>query len=172
MAKILKFESYQRVVAKKRTVFWPVIIIVLIILAISGLFIYSEYQKLKAVQNLEVSFVSAEVEKLSLTKMTIGFTINIVNPNDVDVTVGVFKANIFGNDVLLTKVEFPSVKLASNESLQQHFSVELSYFDLGSVILQAIKDKQLIWTIKGEYVLELPFGLKYPYSFEKTYVNE
>jgi LEA14-like dessication related protein len=159
-------------VVKKRTIFWPVIIIILIVLVLSGLFVYSECQKLKAVRNLEVSFVSAEVEKLSLTKMTVGFTIKIVNPNDVDVTVGVFKANIFGNDVFLTKIEFPSVNLSSKESLQSHFSVNLNYLDIGSVILQAIKQKQLVWMIKGEYVLELPFGFKYPYSFEMTYVSK
>jgi len=163
-------------VAKKRVGkrHWlvPVIVIFLIVLLLAGVFVYYEYKKAAAVQNLEVSFVSAEVEKLSVTGLTLGFTVNIRNPNDIGVDVGAFNVYVSANDVPLTYFKLLPMKISSKESVQQHFSADFGYLDLGSSLVKAIREKKLVWRIRGEYVLDLPFNIKYAFNFEKEYIKK
>lgn len=158
--------------AKKKNWLWPVVVIFLIVALLVGVFVYYEYQKVTAVKNLEVSFVSAEVEKLSIAGMTLGFTVNIRNPNDISVDVGAFNVYVSANDVPLTYFGLPPMEIPAKESVQQHFSADFGYLDLGSSLVKAIKEKQLVWKIRGEYVLELPFNMKYAYKFEKEYIKK
>ncbi|MBW3016015.1 LEA type 2 family protein, partial [Candidatus Woesearchaeota archaeon] len=122
-------------------------------------------KKIAAVRNLDVTFVKAELEELSLTGLTVGFTINVYNPNNLNVNVGNLRAKIFANNVSLAAVELPSFDLKAKGSLQHHFSVKLGYWDLGSALFNAIKEWNLSWRIEGVYELRLPFGFVYPYDF-------
>lgn len=150
----------------------PVVVILVIVALLVGVFCYYEYQKASAVKNLEVSFVSAEIEKLSVTGMTLGFTVNIRNPNTVSVDVGAFNVYVSANDVPLTYFGLPAMNIPAKESVQQHFSADFGYLDLGSSLVKAIREKQLVWKIRGEYVLELPFNMKYSFKFEKEYIKK
>lgn len=150
---------------KKRDVVKPVLVIILVILLLVAGFTYYQYKKITSVRNLEVDLVKAELEEISLTGLTVGFTIDVFNPNSIGVNVGNLRARIFANNVSLAVVELPSFDLKAKGSLQHHFSVRLNYLDLGSALVSAIKEWNLSWRIEGVYELRLPFGFVYPYRF-------
>ncbi len=149
--------------SKKRTLV-AILIAVLVVLGLIGFYVY---QRIAAVQNLQVSLVDVKADQITWKGLRLGFTLQISNPNPVDVTVGRFNASLYANNIHLTYVELlEPIPLRPQESVQQTFYLTASYLDLGAVILESIKNKQTNWIVRGEYILQLPFGITYPYKFE------
>ena len=153
---------------KKSRLLWTIAAIIIIVLLCIAFVAYNEYQKLKAVRNLDVKLTDVKIEDLSWTKLTLGFAINVHNPNKIDVNVGDFKATIYANEVPLTAFELTPTSIPAQQSIQKKFSAQFDLLDLGTAFLKAVKEKRLVWMIQGEYTLNLPFGIKYPYKFSKT----
>jgi len=147
---------------QKKRFLW---IILSILLLVAG-FAYYQYQKITAVKNLEIKLDNANLEKATLAGIQLGFTIEIHNPNKIDVNIGAFRARIYANEVPLTEINLPETKLPALQSIQKTVSLKLSYLEVGTAIIRAIQQKDVIWKVQGEYILKLPFGITYPYMFE------
>ena len=146
---------------------WQVLAAIIGIILVLCIFAYNEYQGIKAVKELKITLVEARIEKIELARTTLVFTLNAYNPNKVDVRVGTLQATIYANGAAITSVELPEpVMIPSGESYQQYFLIQLNHLDLGMALIKAIKEKTISWTIRGNYLLQLPFGIDYPYTFE------
>jgi len=154
-------------VAKKKRTGRIIFGIILAILLVVGGFVYNEYQKVKAVKNLDVQLLDVTIEKISLQGIQLGFEIEIYNPNEIDVTVGAFNARIHANDIPLANISIPEpTNIPSLQSIQRKFSMNFGVLDLGIAVVRAIQQKEVVWKVQGEYVMQLPFGITYPYQFE------
>ena len=151
---------------RKKRVLWIVLVLLVLIISV-GLFVaYQQYQQYRAIKQLDVSLLRVTFEEVKLTSVRLRVELSISNPNTIDVSVGKFNATVFANSIPIALLSSEKLVLPAQESLEKQVSVELDYLDVGVVLLRALKDKQVTWSVKGEYVLELPFGMTYPYHFE------
>jgi len=147
----------------KKHLIWILVIIVLVV----GVFAYFEYEKISAVRDLDINIVGVAIEKVTYTSIQVGLIITITNPNLISVNIGEFRATAYANDVKISEIELPGGKLKPLETSEARFSLQVNFIDVGAALLKAIQERNVNWKIKGEYVLQLPFGLEYPYTFEK-----
>jgi len=124
------------------------------------------YIAVTAIKSVQVNLVEVSLDQVSWTGMRIGFTVRVYNPNPFSITVGRFSANAYANDIFLTAVSLEPFKLPAMQSVDQHFSVDVRYAQVGTALLRAFQEKDARWKIEGEYVLRLPLGITYPYKFE------
>lgn len=148
--------------AQKKRILWIILGIFLLI----AVFAYYQYQKIMAVKNLEIELVDISIEDIKLTHLELGLTISIYNPNRIDVGVEAFNASIYANDIPITNIALPPLFIPTDQEIQQKFSIKLGYFEIGTALIRAIEQKNVVWKIQGQYVVELPFGITYPYTFE------
>ncbi len=137
----------------------------ILIIILLGLAVY-QYQKLTAVRNLQIELEEARVSHFSWTGLTVEMVIIVYNPNTIAVNVGEFHGVIYLNNIPVGEILTPPVKLLSGEHIEENFAVQAGYIELGAGILKAIKEGQVNLKVKGTYILHLPFGIEYPYTFE------
>ena len=138
------------------------LIIIIVLLALA----FYEYQKLTAVRNLQVELEEARVSHFSWTGLTVEMVIILYNPNTLAVNVGEFHGVVYLNNIPIGEILTPPVKLLSGEHIEENFAIQAGYIELGAGILKAIKEGQVNLKVKGTYMLHLPFGIEYPYTFE------
>lgn len=141
--------------------------IIFLILAGVALYTYVAYQKVTAIRNLDVTLTDISAGEFTWTSFTLGIALNVYNPNDIDVKVGKFTARAFANNIKVAEIRLPEpVPIAKHTSVQKIFNLKINYLDAGAVLLQAIKDKHVAWRVQGEYDVQLPLGLTYPFTFD------
>ena len=143
-----------------------IIAVLVILLIVAGVFVFSEYQKIKAVQNLQISVDQISIDELKLSGAKIGFVVVFHNPNEIEVTTGEINAGVFANGVHVADVRFEPMLLAPGETLEKRSQISINYLDVSSALLQAFKEGDVVWKVKGEYTLLLPFGFEYKSVFE------
>ncbi len=152
---------------KQRKTLLIVSAIICLILAGIALYTYVAYQKVTAIRNLDVTLLEISAGEFTWTSFTLGIALNVYNPNDIDVKVGNFTARAFANNIKVAEVRLPEpVPIAKHTAVQKIFNLKINYLDAGAVILQAIKDKHVTWRVQGEYDVQLPLGLTYPFTFD------
>jgi LEA14-like dessication related protein len=152
---------------KHRKTLLIVFAIICLILAGIALYTYVAYQKVTAIKNLDVTLLEISAGEFTWTSFTLGIALNVYNPNDIDVKVGNFTARAFANNIQVASVQLPEpVPIAKHTAVQKIFNLKINYLDAGAVLLQAIKDKQVFWRVQGEYDVQLPLGLTYPFTFD------
>ena len=141
--------------------------ILCLILAGAALYTYVAYQKVIAIKNLDVTLLEISAGEFTWTSFTLGIALNVYNPNDIDVKVGNFTARAFANNIQMAEVRLPEpVPIAKHTAVQKVFNLKINYLDAGVALLQAIKEKQVTWRVQGEYAVQLPLGLTYPFTFD------
>jgi len=123
------------------------------------------YIAVTAIKSVQVNLLEVSLDQVSWTGMRIGFTVRVYNPNPFSITVGRFSANTYANDIFLTAVSLEPFKLPAMQSVDQHFSADVSYAQIGTALLKAIQDKNVNWKVEGEYVLTMPLGITYSNEF-------
>jgi LEA14-like dessication related protein len=141
--------------------------IICLILAGIALYTYVAYQKVTAIRNLDVTLLEISAGEFTWTSFTLGIALNVYNPNDIDVEVGKFTMRASANNVQVAEIQMPeTTPIMTHSAVQKSFNLKINYLDAGAVILQAIKDKQVTWRVQGEYDVQLPLGLTYPFTFD------
>jgi LEA14-like dessication related protein len=141
--------------------------IICLILAGIALYTYTAYQQVTAIRNLDVTLLEISAGEFTWTSFTLGIALNIYNPNDIDIEVGNFTARASANNVQVAEIRLPEpIPIAKQTSVQKIFNLKINYLDAGAALLQAIKDKQVTWHVQGEYAVQLPLGLTYPFTFD------
>ncbi len=138
------------------------------LLLVAGIGFFA-YQSVAGLRNLQVNITEFSADRAGWTHFRFGFTVHIFNPNPLKVTVGNFKAKVFANDNHLTDIELAEpIKIPALKGVEHTFYVDVNYADLGTVIFKAIWNKELTWKIEGEYIVQLPLGITFPYKFTST----
>jgi len=145
---------------KKRHWLFLGFVILILLLGIAS------YIAVTAVKSVQVNLVEVSLDQVSWTGMRIGFTVRIYNPNPFSITIQRFSARAHANDVFLTDVSLEPFKLPAMQSVDQHFSADVSYAQIGTASLKALQDKNVNWRVEGEYVLTMPLGITYGNEFK------
>ncbi len=141
--------------------------IIFLILAGIAIYTYVAYQKVTAVRNLDVTLVQINANEFTLSSFNLGITLDIYNPNEIDVKVGRFTARTFANDIKLAEITLSEpIPIAKHTTARKMFSLKIHYLDIGVALIQAIRERQVTWRVQGEYDVQLPLGLVYPFTFD------
>jgi len=144
-----------------------ILLVLLIALIIFASFAYYEYQKITAVEKLDVQIAELQASNFTLSGFTLEIRLDVHNPNSIDVTVGRFSASASANGIKLASINNPEpISIPKAGTIQQTTQARINYLNVGIAVWQAIKDKNVAWRVQGTYELELPFGIKYPYAFD------
>lgn len=144
-----------------------ILAIIFLILAGVAIYTYTAYQQVTAVKNLEVTLLEISAGEFTWTSFTLGIALNVYNPNEIDVEVGNFTMRASANNVQVAEIQIPEpIPIAKHNSVQKVFNLKINYLDAGVALLQAIKEKQVTWRVQGEYAVQLPLGLTYPFTFD------
>lgn len=154
--------------AKKRHIVGIVLTVFAILTIAAGLVFYNEYQQVKAAKKLQINLVKIEIKEAGWTSITPEFTLAIYNPNKINTEIGDFNAKIYANEQEITNIQLKYMQIKAQETIQQKIPITINYLDLGFATIEAIQNKQMTWTIKGQYKMHLPFGITIPYNFEIT----
>lgn len=143
--------------------------IIFLVLAGVAIYTYTAYQKVTAIKNLDVTLVQIAANEFTLSSFNLGITFDIYNPNDIDVEVGKFSARTFANNIQLADITLSeTLPIAKHTTARKIFYLRIHYLDVGIALLQAIREKHVTWRVQGEYDVQLPLGLAYPFTFNIT----
>lgn len=141
--------------------------IIFLILAGVAIYTYTAYQQVTAIKNLDVSLVQVSANEFTLSSFNLGITLDIYNPNEVDVEVGRFTARTSANNVQLADITLSEpIPIAKHITARKIFYLRIHYLEVGLALIQAIREKQVTWRVQGEYDVQLPLGLTYPFTFD------
>ena len=143
--------------------------IIFLVLAGVAIYTYTAYQKVTAIKNLDVTLVQISANEFTFSSFNLGITLDIYNPNEIDVEVGNFTARTFANNIQLADITFSEpIPIAKHTTARKIFYLRIHYLEVGLALIQAIREKQVSWHVQGEYDVQLPLGLAYPFTFDVT----
>jgi LEA14-like dessication related protein len=141
--------------------------IIFLVLAGIAIYTYTAYQQVTAIKNLDVTLVQISANEFTLSSFNLGITLDIYNPNEIDVEVGNFSARTFANNIQLADITLSEpIPIAKHTTARKIFYLRIHYLEIGLALIQAIREKQVSWRVQGQYAVQLPLGLAYPFTFE------
>ena len=131
--------------------------IILAVLLIAGIVGYNAYQNY-VVKDLQVGLSKVSLNEITLSTTTIGVTLQVYNPSIVTAKVGSLEAGLAANGVPLARLKEAGFDVPPKQSVERDFNIKLSNIDLGLSLINAIKNRQISWQVKGNYTMDLLFS--------------
>lgn len=145
------------------------VILVVIIIAGLGYFLYTEYQKVQAARNLKIYLVDAYPVSIGLTSATLELKLRIYNPTDVTITIEGIDYTLYGDGnrvgegSIYGRLEIPA---RGSKIVTSRFDV--TYAGLARTVLDFIlSGGRLTWRVTGYIYVSTLFGTQTVY-FEAT----
>lgn len=121
------------------------------------------------VKNCKFYLKSVEIEKISLSSLSLLFRIRIDNPNSIDVVIDRLKYDFFINNIkVFSGITVKGIKIPKGSSKEHSTTINLKYKDLGRGLWDAIKRREAKYSLKGRAYIDTPFGsLNYPVEIQR-----
>ncbi|MBI0583443.1 MAG: LEA type 2 family protein [Methanomassiliicoccus sp.] len=104
-------------------------IIIVIILAVAGIFVYQQYQQRNALNDIKITVDGVKVEGVSLSSASLNFTLRITNPSTTAATLDRTDYTVFINNVSLgsgQNLQKVTVPAGGSVVISQPFNVSYS----------------------------------------------
>jgi len=131
----------------------------------SGCFIFRR----TAIRNCEFRLAGSRVKELALTYLRLEFTIDVTNPNAVEVVFDRMRFDVYVNDEKIAEASSNiKTRIPSGESVKIRPVVTIDYSEVGTAVISTIKNLAAHYKIVGTVYFDTPFG---PASFPVTLVE-
>ena len=150
---------------KKIGIFSGIGIVVIIVI----LFISSEINQRKALENVEITLQEVQIQSFSLSGASLKLFLNMFNPNDITTTLDRadyeiwFNDNSLGNGSIDKRVDIPPLE---SRTIDTDFS--LSFQGIGQSVISALTENEITWRISGIAYYDTIFGpIEIPFDITK-----
>lgn len=135
---------------------------ILISLLIFSVFLLSSCSQIAqrlAILSCKYSFLDVSPVNVGLTSLDLKLSIEISNPNSVDVILDKLGFDFFVNEskifngVMESKLNIPK----GSNSILEH-GIKISYIEAGTAIIKAIKGKKAAYRLRGKAYYDSPLG--------------
>jgi LEA14-like dessication related protein len=112
-----------------------------------------------AVKELDFSLERVSLVDYNLSNMTLKLDLKAENPNDIDAVIDRLDYSLYINDKNAangTTAREVTVKAGGTKNIST--SMTVNYVDLGTAILEAVKEKKADFKMEGTVFVETPIG--------------
>ena len=134
--------------------------VVVIIAVAVGFYIYSEFQKRQALENVEVSLSDIEVQSVGLTTAALNVKLKFYNPNSVTATLDRVDYSLYGDEIYVGDGEITEkVDIAPGGTRTVTSPFTLSYSGaIQTVWNYLVAEDQITWRVVGTAYIDTPLG--------------
>jgi len=123
------------------------------------LFLSTEINQRKALENVEITLEKVQVQNISLSGASLKLFLNMYNPNDITTTLDRadyeiwFNDNSLGTGSINKRVDIPPLE---SRTVDTDFS--LSFQGIGQSVISALTENEMTWRISGIAYYDTIFG--------------
>lgn len=117
-----------------------------------------------SVNKCKFTIVSIEIRSFSLTGMTLGLSVDIANPNKIDVVIDKMVLDLYIKNIKTVNVTFNEVTIPSKKTKTVNADLGIPYSIIGMSMIDEIKNKREIpYRLAGIAYMSTRLGVvKYP----------
>jgi len=133
--------------------------IIVIILLISGLFFNRYIADVSALEKINITVDSIQIEELQLKYCKLRFNINIINPTSVDISELSVNFDTFIANIYIGNGRIPKITIPMSSQKSSNISLTIYYADVGIAVIEGIQSRNFILTVDGIAKVNVLFNL-------------
>jgi LEA14-like dessication related protein len=142
-----------------------------ILIAALGLLLSCTYIKQRISANeCKFTIVSIDIRSFSLTGITLGLSVNITNPNKIDVVIDKMVLDLYIKDTKTVNVTFNEVTIAPKNTKTVSADLVIPYSIIGMSMIDEMKNKgEIQYRLAGMAYMNTRLGVvKYPVTISRN----